>query len=163
MQDTVGSRVCTEVAQIATMATFQEAVQLLQYSGLQTLYVIDEDRRLLGLLPDYVLVKTLLHSPDDPPSIDELMCTTPTVLLSCTLMSVAAPLFRESRFDSLPVTENERLIGELHRRDVIAWLMHTRSTSASESEERNEQTLKGPAFLKRPILSCDSFRPRGIS
>ena len=156
MRNTVGAHVRTEIASIATMATFQQAIQTLQHRELRTLYVVDQDHRLVGLLPDYLLVKALLHNSGDQPEISRLMCTTPTVLLSETLMSVAAPLFREARFDALPVTHDGRLLGELRRSDAIAWLLESQTDEAESIVERPEPTtppLKGPTFLKRSILA----------
>lgn len=156
MRNTVGTHVRTEIASIATMATFQQAIQTLQHRELRTLYVVDQDQRLVGLLPDYLLVKALLHNSGDQPEISRLMCTTPTVLLSETLMSVAAPLFREARFDALPVTHEGRLLGELRRSDAITWLLESQADEADATAEQAETSpppLKGPTFLKRSILA----------
>jgi CBS domain-containing protein len=106
------------------------------------LYVVDRDRRLLGIITGYDLLKLMIpdylspglahaaHPVDDHllaqrfrdnlgKTAEAIMTREYTALSPGDTLIEANAIIRERRFNALPVVENEKLVGEVGRKDVL--------------------------------------------
>lgn len=84
-------------------------------------YVVSESGQLLGLVPDYEVLKLrMLNLLDEAAAIDVMTTCTRTVLLDAPLEEAACHL-RVHVHRSLPVLDNGRLVGRIDRRSILSW------------------------------------------
>ncbi len=109
-------------ATIHPTATAQEALERMVDERLSELYVVDAEGRLLGVLPDYELLKCLLVESLAQRSVGELTCRE---LSSCdpdTPVESAARLLREGHTRRVAVVEDGRLLGWIGRHEVMVYM-----------------------------------------
>lgn len=157
-------------------ANIDEAVVALMNFKVPDLYVTNSQGNLVGVVPEYELLKLFLNGNNKNVVISQFMSGNLTTIRASYGIMQVAPLFRNSYLQRLAVVEDGKLIGELHRRDVI-WLLATvdrilegqdptqledvnRFNAINEEstfdEERVEQSLKEanvprPQFLKQQL------------
>jgi len=145
MQDTVQEILCTNILKITLEASIDSAVSLARSCQLEDLYVVDEHQQLLGVVPGFALVKSILCFQDGENSVERIMSRQ---ILSCeTNLPIAeiAPLFREACHERIAVTEKGKLIGQIRRCDVLQWLAR-QTGKAGKTEQRSH--IEPPQFLK---------------
>jgi len=174
MHTTVSDVMSPNPASVSIDATAQEALRCCVESGASHAYVTTSSGNLLGVVPDYELLKAkLTGTPADTP-IKALMSQSIVATPATTSVMSLAPAFRASHCRSLPVVENGRLVGEISRRDVLCTLIaldstegdrfldagrgdtgrshtgrsHAGQTATSEADRPATKSLRGPRFME---------------
>ena len=111
-------------ATIGSQATIDEAVVALMNFKVPDLYVTNSHGTLVGVVPEYELLKLFLNGNAKATAVSNVMSGNLTTIRANYGIMQVAPLFRNSYLQRLAVVEDGKLIGELHRRDVI-WLLAT--------------------------------------
>lgn len=109
---------------IESGATIDEAVVALMDFKVPDLYVTNPHGNLVGVIPEYELLKLFLNGNQKKANVSQVMSGNLTTIRPTYGIMQVAPLFRNSYLQRLAVVEDGKLIGELHRRDVI-WLLAT--------------------------------------
>ncbi len=124
MQATVADLMSREVGRISRTSTIRDALQLLVARGFEELYVTDADMRLVGVVPDYELLKyRLADTRDDGLPIENLMTRRLLVVAPITPLSVALRYLRQSCHRRLAVVEQMQVVGQISRGDVLRQLV----------------------------------------
>jgi len=105
-------------------ASIDQAVVALMDYKVPDLYVTTETGNLVGVIPEYELLKLFLNGNNKGTTVAQVMSGNLTTIRAAYGIMQVAPLFRNSYLQRLAVVEDGKLIGELHRRDVI-WLLAT--------------------------------------
>ena len=149
-------------------ASVDRAVVELMNHKVPDLYVTTTHGNLVGVIPEYELLKLFLNGNNKGTKVADVMSGNLTTIRATYGIMQVAPLFRNSYLQRLAVVDEGKLIGELHRRDVI-WLLATvdrildgeqlldvapannfeRVPDASVDEDRIEQSLR-EANVPRP-------------
>ena len=166
-------------------ASIDQAVVALMDYKVPDLYVTTDHGNLVGVLPEYELLKLFLNGNHKGTAVEQVMSGNLTTIRATYGIMQVAPLFRNSYLQRLAVVDDGKLIGELHRRDVI-WLLATvdrildgeQPTSArptcdieipiqanSIDEERVEQSLREanvprPQFMRQQLVTGNRGRAR---
>ncbi|CAN7455456.1 CBS domain-containing protein [Knoellia sp. LjRoot47] len=112
-------------------ATLDDVVELLGGSGISAIPVVDEAGRCVGIVSEADVLRQPL--PRDPrahlwttsatsgpsPSLDEVMTKDPTCVAPTDDCADVAALFARSGFKSMPVVDDDRLVGVVSRSDIL--------------------------------------------
>ncbi len=107
--------------------TVAEAERILLAHDCCELYVVDEERQLIGVIPDYELLKQRLVEDHGRHSVADLMCVCRNGVDPNDPLSRVAATLRSNIHCQLPVVEGDRLIGVITRRGVLEILRRTTS------------------------------------
>ncbi len=145
MQNMVQDILNTDILKITSNVSVEFAVSLALYRQVENLYVVNEQQHLLGIVPAFSLVKSLVNAESDSLSVEQIMSRH---VVSCDASAGIAeivPLFREACHESIAVVHQGKLIGQLCRHDILQWLAQ-QAYQKNEQEEKTEITP--PQFLK---------------
>lgn len=158
-----------EAVCITLETTIQAAAERVTRECVGELYVTDDAGRLVGVIPDYELLKALyMESAGDRTVADYVSCQIPCCTADEDLNAVL-PLFRDQRCRVIVVVRERKVIGQIYRRDLLRWIlvqsameqnvapMQTRTTQIEQPTEATP--IKSPRFLqKRPsVFSSDAL------
>lgn len=147
----------TQVARISPQTMLAEAEKLLMSKSGDEAYVVDEDGRLLGVVPDYELLKLrLLNLHNVGAAVDVMTPGPPSVTLGTPLEEAACRL-RVHVHRSLPVVDNGLLIGRVDRRCILSWYSER---NAAQQNTGSSETPAGHGTPGRPrFLDLKQRRP----
>ncbi|QDT91973.1 CBS domain-containing protein [Gimesia algae] len=130
--------------------TLQTAAEQMVQAEASEIYVIDQQRRLVGVVPEYDLLKyRLTHYHLEAP-IDSLMYVQIESLSPEDDALQLAPLFRDRRNSCMAVTEQGLLVGKLSCRDLFRVML------TLDAIEDPEQTAEQDTSEKEVIHSASS-------
>jgi len=145
MGATVRDAMSTDVVSVPRHTSLDDAERLLIQHGLVELFVTNEQGLLLGILPDYALLK---HRMADVcrrrQSVETLMTRRFLVIGVDSPLSVAARYLREHIHHRLAVVDDMRLVGQVTRHAVLRLL----SVEATDTQSRpGKQPVQRPKML----------------
>lgn len=129
-------------------ASIAQAEQLLIEKNASDLYVIDSQERLLGVVPDYEILKHRLIDGDGSNGIASLMSPVKVWLVPTASLEAGAILLREHVHASVPVVDGGRLIGQLCRVNLLRILAEARASAAAEPLPSETYGVSPPKFLR---------------
>jgi len=139
------------------------AVELLSRHNVTELYVTDERGRLLGVLPDYELLKAELNGEARQACAEQLMSRHLPVFSPLTDAAEVARLFRDGRYCQFPVVSRGRLVGIITRADVVRFMAVLRRidgatpTSPKVRPPKLASRVRSP---RAPRLTTSAATPR---
>ena len=148
MRMTVADLMCETPVTVAPDCTTDEALETFFEYETPELYVVDKSGRLLGILPDYELLKTHLSGEARGARVEQLMSRVVPVFTLDSDAAEVARMFRDSQCSRMPVVKSGRLVGVVTRTDVLRLMAVLRRIDAKPPEN-----LAGP---KRPKLLAPS-------
>ncbi len=95
------------------------AVEILSRHEASELYVVDTAGRLLGVVPDFELLKAELSGEAQDANVEQLMSRSIPVFSPQSDAAEVARLFRDGRYIQFPVVAGGRLVGIITRGDVV--------------------------------------------
>ena len=95
------------------------ALEILSRHETSELYVTDKLGRLLGVVPDYELLKAELSGEARDATVEQLMSRNIPVFSPESDAAEVARLFRDGRYGQFPVVSGGRLVGIITRGDVV--------------------------------------------
>ena len=119
MELTVRDVMTRDVLTIPVDAPLADAERQLLAGGIGEVFVLDEAGFVVGVLPDYVLLRTRLSGGAEAVTVASLMTRRFLVIGPESPLRVAARYLRDHLHHRLAVVENRRLIGLLRRIDVL--------------------------------------------
>ena len=138
VKDLMTARPCA--AEIST--TIGEVLNLLLREGISEVYITDGSGMLVGVVPDYSLLKAQLNRISQNSPVETLMSRSVQMVHPNTATSEIVSVFRESRFRRLAVVEEGRLVGQISRRDLMRLLC---VQDLLEDSEEPSETVTFPA------------------
>jgi CBS domain-containing protein len=131
---------------VAPECSADRALEILSQHEASELYVTDKAGRLLGVLPDYELLKAELSGEASDANVEQLMSRGVPVFKPETDAAEVARLFRDGRFVQFPVVSGGVLVGIITRGDVIRLMAVLRRIDAPP-EKRTTPKVKAPKFV----------------
>lgn len=128
------------------------AVEILSRHEVSELYVTDKVGRLLGVVPDYELLKAELSGEAHDATVEQLMSRGVPVFTPQSDAAEVARLFRDGRFHQFPVVAAGRLVGIVTRSDVVrlmAVLRRIDFPAATTSVQKAPRILASRSRSKR--------------
>ena len=119
MRMTVADLMCETPVTIESGSTCDEALDAFFEFETPELYIVDSAGRLLGILPDYEMVKTQLSGEARGTNVDQFMSPAIRTFTSSSDAAEVARLFRDSGCGRVPVVKAGRLVGVVTRGDVL--------------------------------------------
>ena len=119
MRMTVGDLMTKNLVRVSPRCSADEALDILSRHEATELYVTDSLGRLLGVLPDYEIIKTQLSGEADGATVEQFMSRGVPVFKPETDAAEVARLFRDARFHRFPVVSAGRLVGVVGREDIV--------------------------------------------
>ena len=119
MRMTVADLMCETPVTIVSGSTSDEALETFFEYETPELYVVNSSGRLLGVLPDYEMLKTQLSGEAREACVDQLMSRTVPTLSPNSDAAEVARMFWDSGCSRIPVVKSGRLVGVVTRGDVL--------------------------------------------
>lgn len=124
---------------VLATARVSEAIHLLTRLTVQELYVVSEQGKLLGIVTDYSLLKSVLNEEDTHRTVDEILSRSLKTVDAQRPVSEVVCSFRDSIHARMPVIDDDVFVGVLSRADILRHLAsHVRTGKAflPECEQR---------------------------
>jgi len=131
---------------VLTGTSLREASKQMILAESSEIYITDQRMKLLGVVPDYQILKHKLMYNNLEASIDSIMHVQIDALSPENDALQLIHLFRDRRNSCMAVTKNGRLVGKLSCRDLFRTIM------TLESIELNEE----PASIREPLIKAES-------
>ena len=131
MRMTVADLMTKNLVRISPRCSADEALDILSRHEATELYVTDSVGRLLGVLPDYEIIKTQLSGEADGATVEQFMSRGVPVFQPETDAAEVARLFRDARFNRFPVVSAGRLVGVIGRDDIVRLMAVLRRMKSS--------------------------------
>jgi CBS domain-containing protein len=125
------------------------ALEILSRHEATELYVADKQGRLLGVVPDFELLKAELSGEASDATAEQLMSRSIPVFSPQSDAAEVARLFRDGRFCQFPVVAGGRLVGVVTRNDVVR-LMAVLRRIDSPTKSPVAEKVKMPKMLAAP-------------
>ena len=136
-------------------ASLDEALAALLREDAGEIYVVDESSRLLGVLPDYELLKAKLTGTPSSATVETLMSRHFTTVSASTQAAEIAAIFRTGTCRQLAVVEDGRIIGQVSRHDVLRLFAATQQLAdepkpadIDEPSDQRASALRGPRYMQ---------------
>lgn len=145
MQVRVRDLMTVNPVSVLTGTSLQEAATQIILAESAEIYVIDQQQRLIGVVPDYAILKhKLMHQHLDDP-IDSIMNVQLESLSPEDDALQLAHLFRDRRNSCMAVTDQGQLVGKLSCRDLFRTIM---TLDAIESTEEQVSESESPVIAE---------------
>ncbi len=144
MRMTVADLMCETPVTVGPECTADEALEAFFEYETSELYVIDQSGRLLGVLPDYELLKVQLSGEARNTCVEQLMSRSVPVVTHESDAAEVARSFRNSSCCRIPVVKAGRLVGVVTRADVLRLMAVLRRI---DPVEKNSAGPKRPKHL----------------
>jgi CBS domain-containing protein len=151
MRMTVADLMCETPVTVGPECTTDEALDAFFEYETPELYVVDDFGRLLGVLPDYELLRVQLSGEARGANVDQLMSRSVPVVKIDSDAAEVARLFRDSQCSRLPVVKSGKLIGIVTRNDVLRLMAVLRRIDPQQTKA--ESVPKRPKHLDAPKSS----------
>ncbi len=119
MRMTVGDLMTKNLVRVSPQCSADDALDILSRHEATELYVTDSLGRLLGVLPDYEIIKVQLSGESDGATVEQFMSRGVPVFKPETDAAEVARLFRDAQFNRFPVVSGGRLVGVIGRDDIV--------------------------------------------
>ncbi len=119
MRMTVGDLMTKNLVRVSPRCSADDALDILSRHEATELYVTDSLGRLLGVLPDYEIIKVQLSGEAEDATVEQFMSRGVPVFKPETDAAEVARLFRDARFNRFPVVSGGRLVGVIGRDDIV--------------------------------------------
>lgn len=166
----IGRIMHTDLITVKPKTTLVEATKLIEEKKIDHLLVVDDDNKLVGVVSDRDL-KQYWASPATTLSVHELnyllekvevamiMVKAVITVPANTTIERAALIMQQHRISSLPVTEDDELVGIITSTDVMDVLL--KAIGMSEDSVRLEVFVKDRIGKLAEV--CDCLRDAGIN
>lgn len=152
MRLTVADLMTEHPVTVSADCSADAAIDKLSRHRTNELYVTDESGHLLGVVPDFELLKAELSGEAQDATVEQLMSRSVPVFSPQSDAAEVARLFRDGRFTQFPVVSGGRLIGLITRGDVVRLMAVLRRIDSPATVQRT-------GSLRRPkILTAKSTR-----
>ena len=166
MRMTVGDLMSQCLVRVSPECSADEALNILDRHEATELYVTDKLGRLLGVLPDYEVIKTQLSGEARDATVEQLMSRGVPVFKPESDAAEVARLFRDARFGRFPVVNAGRLVGVITRGDIVR-LMAVLRRIDSPAKTAAAPRVKAPKLVSprvrtkrgRPVAKSVTRRP----
>ena len=136
MRMTVADLMCEMPVTVRPECTTDEALETFFEYEASELYVVDRAGRLLGVLPDYELLKAQLSGEARGATVEDLMSrSVPVVSLGSDAAEVARS-FRDCQCSRMPVIKSGRLVGVVTRSDIMRLMAVLRRIDPVSTQEK---------------------------
>ena len=144
----VADAMTAEPVAIGLQTSLAEVEVLFQRHDFNGLPVIDNDRRLLGVMTKLDFLKAFAFTPQAllPPyeeimgqPVERFMTGGPTTVSSPTPLTRVLQQMIETRYKSLPVVDDGRLVGMIAREDVLRALRRAVAGEPAPTSPRSKQ------------------------
>lgn len=134
-------------------ATLQEALSRCLRQAASDVYVTDAFGKLIGVVPDYELLKARLAGISEDTLVAKFMSTSVPTTTPEALVSEIIPRFRDCRHRWIAVVESGKLVGQIGRIDVLRLV-----AAGNEAEMPVTSTLiKAPQFARSAVRSLSGM------
>jgi CBS domain-containing protein len=116
----------TDVITITKDTGIYEAIRLLVEKNITGLPVVNEDDTLAGVITEKDMLRLLYDSEDLPGTVEEFMTTDVTCFDQEDSLIDVVDSFINNHFRRVPILDEDRLVGIVSRKDIIAYILKLR-------------------------------------
>jgi len=156
MQVTIRDLMTAQPPTMAHHTTIDQALQKMLRDDVGEVFITDWSQNLIGVLPDYELLKAKLNKmPADTP-VTSVMSGNVAAISPDRPVEAVIGLFRDGRCRMMAVVEDGRIIGRIERRDVLRLLTTLEQLESHESANQPgtpaevpvAATVRGPQYIR---------------
>jgi acetoin utilization protein AcuB len=147
------AELCTDPpAAIRPDARLDAALELLVARETTELYVVDDDGRLLGVVPDYELLKVRLSGDWAELAVGQLASPALLCFAAQTPFGEALRAFREGRHSRAAVVDGGRLIGQVTRTSLLRYIRDEHRPTPPRPKLLRSELARNAAVLRNAFL-----------
>jgi CBS domain-containing protein len=129
----------TTVVTVKPNVTMRDAASLILRHGVSGLPVVDDGRRLVGVISEWDLLQVLESPSMETEPIANHMTREMICVSEETSLVEAVDLFEAHRVRRLPVTKGDTLVGLVSRHDLIRFILTTRDRATASIHQHSEE------------------------
>jgi len=148
----------TNIVTVTPDATMRDAASLILRHGISGLPVVDNQRRLVGVLSEWDLLQLLETQETELESVGKYMTRDTVCIGEETSLVDVVDLFQSRRVRRLPVTRDEKLVGLVSRHDLIRFILTTRDRISGRDQLAGSYNSEGSAAKSRKQESAGGGR-----
>lgn len=141
---------------VAATSSAADALSLLLETREDSLYVTDIDGRLIGVLPDYEVLKSVLAGTHHQQAVGGLLSTNVQTIAADSLVYQVAARFRAWQTQTLAVVEDDRIVGRIGRNEILLTLCSTPVNDSIRTDDfqtvdadSDRSAVRPPKFARR--------------
>lgn len=157
MRMTVADLMSNCFVKVSPECSIDMALYKLERHSVSELYVSDSAGRLLGVLPDYEIIKAQLSGESSGTTAEQLMSRAIPVFKPASDAAEVARMFREAHFHQFPVVQSGKLVGVIRRADIVKLMAILRRMDAP-SKTMGKPAVKAPKLLS-PVVRTRRSHP----
>lgn len=142
-------------------ATLQEALCRCLKQAASDVYVTDAFEKLIGVVPDYELLKARLAGISDDTLVAKFMSTSVPTTTPEIAVSEIIPRFRDCRHRWIAVVESGKLVGQIGRIDVLRLVVAGDESEAaipsSTPSREASAPIKAPQFARSTVRTLSGI------
>ncbi len=123
MQTSLRSVISWTTLTIRPEMTVADAMTVMADREVDHLFVVSADGQFLGVVTDHSLLKAELTGRSTDSTVSEWMSRRPETLTLDHTVGDAVKLCRDASLSRIPVLRDGRLLGVVHRRSLLQWMV----------------------------------------
>ena len=131
----------TDVLYVMKDTDIYEAIRFLVDGNVTGLPVVDEDRRLVGVVTEKDVLRLLYNVEDGPGTVERHMSSDVVAFDQDDDLRYLVACFRASHFRRVPILSEGRLVGIVSRKDIIRYMKVQQSAEAGLAATGAEDVL----------------------
>lgn len=144
---TVGQLPLCKVVAIPVHATLDEAYSELLAHDAAELYVIDERQNLVGIVPDYELLKARLAGDAEDATVDRIMSSHVLCYTTDTPIEVALADFRSGFRTRAAVLKRGQLVGQITRSTLLRAICEAKTSRVPRPKFHSSELARNALML----------------
>lgn len=149
---------------LKTNCTIAEALAVVLEQDVTEIYVTDDAGGLLGVVTDYELLKSQMTDTVEARSIETVLCRCPAVASVGEPVAAVAGRFREARHSQMAVIEEGKLVGVIHRHDIMRTMRANvvLSEVSEQVEVETAESRRAPRYMQSTSSALESLAAAGM-
>jgi len=135
--------------------SMENTIEKMLEEGVGEIYVTGADGRLKGLVPDFEILKAMVNKDDLVQNVKKAMNVNFLTVNPADSIETLISIFRNGSYQRVAVVEHGRLVGQIHRRDVLRtlftmkhWQEEPQISEIADSKPAERKHPPEPQFLK---------------
>ncbi len=122
----------TNVVTVKKETPVYDAIRLLLDNHITGLPVVDDDNHLVGIITEKDVLKLLYANIKDESTVEQFMTKNVVTFNECDNLTDIAECFIHNHFRRVPILKNDRLVGILSKKDIIAYILKIKKVGSLE-------------------------------
>lgn len=122
----------TNLVTVKKDCSIYDAIQLLVDKNITGLPVVDEQESLVGIISEKDMLRLLYNIEDKPGTVEDFMTKNVVAFRPDDSLIDIAESFINNSFRRVPIVKDDKLVGIISRKDIIAYILKLRHKTTAK-------------------------------